>query len=323
MDWLTFFSKIIPSVFWPITALILILKKDLLVDILKTFRRVKKVKLAGQEIELHLDLDKDLIQEAIENLPSDDFQYSIIPYVRLREVEEIVIQLETLKALFNIRFCDIQNVSLLKLMAGYYYLKSDFEFSKKYYHQAEEMSRKKELNDEMIYNGLGYSYFRLKDYPRAYRYFAKINEMNKKSPWGYLGLGIVKKTWKEDKTKWENHLKEAIELFQKAIENDPSSFINLFGESLAYIFLDDKKEALNILNNLIEKKPDFALAYYNRAVMNLELKSPTKEVLSDLHTSVNLNPFLRNFAKADCDFDSIRDNSCYKCIIECEIGKYN
>lgn len=153
--------------------------------------------------------------------------------------------------------------------------------------------------DNMIYNNLGAIYENIKEYDKAMIMLDKAIELDETYFRPFFNKGVVY-------GKLGNTTK-AIEYYQESIKKEPSYNNNYLNMSAIYIEEDALLDAVNILNKGINLAHDKAYLYYNRACIKMKLKNIDIALL-DLENAIKLDPLLKEYARDDIDFISVRDD---------------
>jgi tetratricopeptide (TPR) repeat protein len=108
-------------------------------------------------------------------------------------------------------------------------------------------------------------------------------------------------------------LDKAEETFNKALELNKDSFRALVGLGRVRKRQNDLSAAIDLCNQALKIRPNYALAYYNKACYESLLPNPViDQIIIDLKTAIGLDIYYLNTAKADSDFDAIKDNLEFK-----------
>jgi tetratricopeptide (TPR) repeat protein len=102
----------------------------------------------------------------------------------------------------------------------------------------------------------------------------------------------------------------------EAIKLEPDNVLLLCIKARILDNLNKEDEATKFLDNAIKTYPDYAITWYYRACFNV-MKGNIQQGLSDLEASVNIGEkIVRDWAKEEEDFISIRNNEHFKSIIK-------
>jgi len=170
--------------------------------------------------------------------------------------------------------------------------------AEKYYRKAIELNP----NSASAYNNFGI--WLAKDEGRrveAEESFRKAIELNPNDASAYCNLGILL-------AKDESRRVEAEKYYRKAIELNPN-FADAYN-NLGVLLNEDegrRVEAEESFRTAIELNPNDASAYYNLACLN-SLTGNKSEAFDYLKQAVEMNSKNKSMAKADSDFDLIRDD---------------
>jgi tetratricopeptide (TPR) repeat protein len=88
----------------------------------------------------------------------------------------------------------------------------------------------------------------------------------------------------------------------------------LHNRGLTLYRLKKYDEAIASYNKVLEIKPDFDAAWYNRACCHAVTQN-FDQAIKDLQRAIELEPQNRERAKTDCDFDTIREDERFKQLI--------
>jgi quercetin dioxygenase-like cupin family protein len=95
---------------------------------------------------------------------------------------------------------------------------------------------------------------------------------------------------------------------------EPSPWEDVFVAS-SYVEMGKLEEARKLMVELVERHPDDARGYFNAAC--IEARAGDKErALAHLERALELDPEVREFAKKDSDFDSIRDEPRFLALLD-------
>ncbi len=130
-----------------------------------------------------------------------------------------------------------------------------------------------------------------------------IGEANIKLPGSGVLYALLGETLSED---IGNHT-EAIEAFTNAIILEPNRTDYYNGMGLTYYRTNNLQKALLIFNQASKIDPEDAVSRYNVACVLAKLDRG-QEALSSLREAISLDPKLIENAKADQDFQTIRNN---------------
>jgi tetratricopeptide (TPR) repeat protein len=109
---------------------------------------------------------------------------------------------------------------------------------------------------------------------------------------------------------------EAIASYDKALEIKPDDHEAWYNRGIALRKLGRNEEAIASYDKALEIKLDYHEAWYNKACY-YALQSNIEQALENLQQAINLSPEeVREMAKADSDFDSIRDDKCFQALIQ-------
>lgn len=135
------------------------------------------------------------------------------------------------------------------------------------------------------YFKLGEIYFNKKNYKKAIKYFKQVNNYKNNFSKNYLLLGVsvlleqYESTLKSmDKllllepqkvvaslqNSFEENLKDAIELFKKALKYDSKNISAYYLLATSYSFLGETNRSIEFLNKVIYYEPNFGYAYYSK-----------------------------------------------------------
>jgi tetratricopeptide (TPR) repeat protein len=98
-----------------------------------------------------------------------------------------------------------------------------------------------------------------------------------------------------------------LESFNKVVEINQESHKgwNYRGEILIKLERDD--EAIESCDRALQINPDFAPAYYNKAIC-YALQEQAQSAIENLQKAISLNPSYRDQAKNDPDFEAISES---------------
>lgn len=85
--------------------------------------------------------------------------------------------------------------------------------------------------------------------------------------------------------------RKALEEFNNAITLDPNFLSAYYNRAIIQANLKQNKEALEDINYVIANAHDYAMAYYNRAIIHENLGQPTLAI-QDYSRAINLQPDL-------------------------------
>ena len=174
---------------------------------------------------------------------------------------------EAIEDLSNILLIQPNNVKTLNLRAafkaGFF---KDYQSALLDYFKANEIKP----NDFEIVNGIGDSYYGLKNYMESIKYFNVSIKLNPSSELAYYGRGLSKKKLKD--------YRGAILDFNKAIEISKYSPKAYYFESraISYNMLNDFLNAELDYNMAINIEPENEIYYYNRGEFYIFLKMTDK-----------------------------------------------
>lgn len=103
--------------------------------------------------------------------------------------------------------------------------------------------------------------------------------------------------------------------YENALKANPDSVRALVGLAMVRKRQDKLLEAIEFCTQAINKDPEYALAYYNRACYKSRANKPLPEVLADLNQAIALDESWRQSAKSDKDFDPVRGQPEFQEII--------
>lgn len=189
-------------------------------------------------------------------------------YYRLKDFDKLV---EVGEDLIN-KASEKRAPEIAKLLADAFYKREDFENSTRYLTLYKEKGGKMRLSDHFQ---LGYSYYRLNNYPEAIQSFNKISNGNmslKQNSFYHLGDCYLKT---DQKKKAITAFKAASEMdFSESIQED--AYFNY--AKLVYEFADPYQDAITTLNKFIRKYPESKhKVEINRYLANLYLTTKDYE----------------------------------------------
>jgi len=308
---------------WPVFILILLWKRKIFLDpVLEFIGNFKEfsAEVFGQKVSFSpKDVEQriEFLKNKLEQIYPKEIEYVLFPYIDPGEFENVVGRLQELEDLFDIKLDQLKDIGVLKLMGGYYFLTQDFEKSRKFYSLAETLSN----NDVGLYNMIASVYRMLGDSIKALKYYEKAIKADSTFAWAFLGKASIYGKQPDKKEESENLLLDAEKKYKDLITNKSYDYFPHYGLADVYHYLGDYEKSKKSLDEAIILRPNFAPAYYNRAIANLKISKGkvTEDVVKDLFKCTKLNPLLKNWVINDEDFDPIRGHKCYKCLIE---GKY-
>jgi len=106
----------------------------------------------------------------------------------------------------------------------------------------------------------------------------------------------------------------AITSFDKAIELKPDYHEAWNNRGIALFTLGQHEAAIASYDKAIELKPNSAGAHYNKACY-YALQGDQDAAIASLQRAIELDKSCREMAKADTDFDGIRDNEQFQVLI--------
>jgi tetratricopeptide (TPR) repeat protein len=323
MDYLVFIRDIIKVIIWPAVIIFLLVKREwireLIGNVLDQTGKISglKIEIFGQKLDLEsvgkVKKKSNLIEIDIEKIISHQKFSGAMPYISFREIEKTVYKIKALE-IFGLNVNEINDQRILNTMGSYYYLKADFWRALNFYRSASNLSS----NQANTLTNLGWVYMKINRNDSSLECFSKALDIDEKLPWAYLGRAILYK--KLEQTDFSNKdINKAISNFVENIEKPNYDYLSFCGLARAYELDNKDKAAISMLDEAIKLRPDIALAYYNRSILRIKNKdlfgNEIKEAVFDLLRAIMRNPALRRYAIEDPDFEPLRDNPCYKCLI--------
>lgn len=292
------------------------------------------LKFMGAEIVLNSNTQYNMskIEEDIHSYIPQNNLGGPIPYIGYREVEEVVHKINVLEEL-NLKIADIQNLSVLNCLAGYHYIRRDFDKAIEIYTLALNLVIANSSDKAFLKSNLGWCYYRKKDARRSYNYFSEAIEIDPNTSWALLGIGAVKKNFGKAKDEYSNYvtdLDNAKDLFNKQLLKIKFDYLSHIGLANVYREYGNHNEAINQLTKAININQNIAIGYYNRAGYFLSLntenegteneklnlnESVKRLVVEDLVQAFILNPLFKSFAREDEMFKLFRSHSCFVCLV--------
>lgn len=107
----------------------------------------------------------------------------------------------------------------------------------------------------------------------------------------------------------------AIDSYEKALEFKPDLHQAWNNKGFTLELLGRYETAIDSYDQALEFKPDYYYAWYNKAA-TYALQNNIDLVLKNLEQAFRLNPELREYAKTDSDFDTIREDKRFKELID-------
>ena len=108
---------------------------------------------------------------------------------------------------------------------------------------------------------------------------------------------------------------EALHSFDKALKFKPDYDQAWYNRGIVLGNLNRYKEALESYDKALEFKPDNDEAWYNKACL-YALQNNVELAMENLAQAIRLKAEYREIAKTDSDFDNIREESSFKCLID-------
>ena len=157
------------------------------------------------------------------------------------------------------------------------------DFEDREYHQAIEnflALLKVEPDSDRAYNMIGMSFGELEEYPAAIAAFDKAIALNADFANAYYNRGYAYK----ELGRFDLAQKD----FDRTLELTAGEHISaLINRSIIYALRENYPEAIADLTQVVKLKPDEAIAYYNRALVNLTIGNKTAYI-RDLTTAEKL-----------------------------------
>ncbi len=107
---------------------------------------------------------------------------------------------------------------------------------------------------------------------------------------------------------------QAIEDFNQAIKLKPDFAAAYYNRGNAYAKQGNSTQAIADYNQAIKLKPDLATAYYNKACV-YSLKGEARAAIENLQQAIQLNATIKENAKTDSDFDTIRQDKQFQALV--------
>ena len=108
---------------------------------------------------------------------------------------------------------------------------------------------------------------------------------------------------------------QALELAERALKIDPKNIRAHIVKGVALKRLGRVKEALATIEEALRIRPDETDCLYNRACYMSILKMNSTQILADLKKAFDFAPELRDYARKDQDFESMRDLPEFKSLL--------
>ncbi len=157
------------------------------------------------------------------------------------------------------------------------------------------------------YNNRGTTRSKLGDQQGAIEDLDKAIQINPKYAEAYISRGIARAALGDQRG--------AVEDSDKAIQINPKLAEAYISRGNARLKLRDKQGALADYDKAIQINPGYAPAWYNRACA-YSLQANVARAIEDLQKAIKLDSKFRENAKADPDFDLIRNDDRFKSLIE-------
>jgi tetratricopeptide (TPR) repeat protein len=161
-------------------------------------------------------------------------------------------------------------------------------------------------NAEAYYNR-GIAYANLQEYERAVEDYGRAIQLDPEYCAPYYDRGNAYFQMKE--------YERAVEDFGRAIQLDPEDALAYNNRGVVYAKLKQYDRALEDYRRAIQLDPEEASAYYNTACAYAKMLRGAKSC-EWLQKAIALDEESRETAKADPDFDGIRDQDCFKHIVD-------
>lgn len=107
---------------------------------------------------------------------------------------------------------------------------------------------------------------------------------------------------------------EAIASFDRAVDLKPDDLEARYNQALSLQNLGRYEAAIASYNKFLEISPTYANAFYNKACC-YELQGEVEEAIRQLKQAIDLDPKIREWAKMDSNFDSIRDDDRFQALL--------
>ncbi|MCH5227545.1 MAG: tetratricopeptide repeat protein [Muribaculaceae bacterium] len=145
-----------------------------------------------------------------------------------------------IKPLMPLLGIDLDNVKIV----------SDFYFKNKYFEEAAELFEmiNSEKSDPQLWEKIGFSYDRLRNYPKAIEWYKKSELINPENPWLIKQLAIALKN--------AGKTTEALEYYDRALENEPENFHLLLSAGQCSLEAGKPTEALQHFYHAQYLKPE-------------------------------------------------------------------
>jgi tetratricopeptide (TPR) repeat protein len=104
---------------------------------------------------------------------------------------------------------------------------------------------------------------------------------------------------------------KALECYEAAIKLNASEYKFVVQRGVTLFKLGRYKEAMEDYNRVIDIQPSYADVFYDRACCNGAQRN-LEEAILDLRKAIELNPEFLELAKADSDFDLIRQSDAFQ-----------
>jgi tetratricopeptide (TPR) repeat protein len=152
-------------------------------------------------------------------------------------------------------------------------------------------------------NNRGVSLSRLGRYEEALTDYDKILELNSSCLEAEWNRGLLL-------DKLGRH-KEAISIYEKALELEPDNYILLNNHGVSLHNLGRFEEALTSYDKAINVRPEDGAAWFNKACV-YALQSNLYQTIENLMKAIKLNPIYLEQAKAESNFDLVRNDEGFR-----------
>lgn len=156
------------------------------------------------------------------------------------------------------------------------------------------------------WNNLGVGLFTLRRYPEAIRAYQEVLSSDPKDEMAWYNLGLAHKALGQ----WD----QAISAYRRALD-ERQAYPEAWNEmALALMAKSDLPQALAVLSEAERLAPGYPDTMYNRACVH-SLQGETRPAVEHLARAIELKDALRDAAKTDQDFDSIRNNPAFRKLV--------